>query len=329
MKPCCVLGISMLSHLIITYTPAKKVISMIRRGNPGSKSTPKSVELGSAKVRIQTLIFWLQDTQHRLSREPTVPIGTRRKGCWGARRPIQWKMREPRASSIHFAFNSPLTCDQAVELILKPSWGWVYFELSYPVTVQRGFNKRPTCARHRARPRAQPRPPSPTAPAPREWCEQRGDIRSHGAWPASRGGRGASGAGSRRPSQHGLRSGTLITQSALAGSRVPPTPGRVRPPPGLEDTPAPRPPALGRAGSGDAERGGRNAKGLPARGHLPAPGRGAGPRPRNWGHPVGLGSKPGHQAANSLVTGRAAAGATSRGTTLDGFPSRPPSPPSS
>lgn len=142
--------------------------------------------------------------------------------------------------------------------------------------------------------------------------------------------RGCSGAGKpRRPSQHGPRSGTLITQSALAGSRVPPTPGRVRPQPGLEDTPAPRPPALGRAGSRDAERGGRIAKGLPARGHLPAPGRGTGPRPRNWGHPVGLGSKPGHQAANSLVTGRAAAGAISRGTTLDGFPSRPLSPPSS
>lgn len=39
--------------------------------------------------------------------------------------------------------------------------------------------------------------------------------------------RGCSGAGKpRRPSQHGPRSGTLITQSALAGSRVPPIPGR-------------------------------------------------------------------------------------------------------
>ena len=216
----------------------------------------------------------------------------------------------------------------------------MYFELSYLVIVQPVFNKRPTCARHRARPGAQPRPPSPTALAPRERCEQRGDIRSHGAWPASRGGRGAPGAGSSAAAAGpGSLGGRVSARSPLRDPGHPkrprgltcaahPTPGRVRPPPGLEDTRVPRPPALGRAGSGAAERGGgRISKGLPARSHLPAPGRGAGPRPRNWGRPVGLGSKPDHQAANSLVMGRAAAGATSRGTTLDGFPSRPPSPP--
>lgn len=84
-----------------------------------------------------------------------------------------------------------------------------------PVSVQPLFIKRPTCARHRARPRY------PTAPPrPREQCEQRGDIRSHGVWhvltwPGSRRGRGVSGAAparlrrggeARQPSQRAVPS---------------------------------------------------------------------------------------------------------------------------
>ena len=45
---------------------------------------------------------------------------------------------------LHFAFNRPLTYDQELELILKASWEWVCFELSYAVIVQSIFNKHPT-----------------------------------------------------------------------------------------------------------------------------------------------------------------------------------------
>lgn len=110
----CASHFHLLSRLIITHTPERKAVSVSKRWNQGSKSTPKSVDPGSGKVRIQTLMFWFQDAQHPLSREPMVPTSTSRKGCQEVRGPLQWKMRESRAPSIHFTLKKIFIYSAAV-----------------------------------------------------------------------------------------------------------------------------------------------------------------------------------------------------------------------